>query len=305
MSTLTKSLVFLFGLGAGYALEPNLFPRGNGGSDSPQSLASQDAEEPTNQIDLDLSEVLPSDLPKEVSLTRALIIKNPANDNKITLNKGTKVEVIKINGDQLIILPKGTELKSAIDPDFTNFKELVLPNMLDRISMGITADTKPSLEKAPLPEVTPTDKILTTPVPVDNPAETEITAPVAPEPVVKALVEPKQEQEQEPVVVTPPQVEPSTSAPPAGQDLFTDDEIIAMMKKEVEAGNVREFKTSQVTEWKVGPEEIFNGNTYQQSGRVIFKAQTLLGEQIHGAIALIKDGKIDRWLWARNMLEMR
>lgn len=48
----------------------------------------------------------------------------------------------------------------------------------------------------------------------------------------------------------------------------------------------------------------FDGDTYQ-TGRVSFKAETILGTQEHEAIALIEDGRVYKWMWARTKLEMR
>ena len=80
--------------------------------------------------------------------------------------------------------------------------------------------------------------------------------------------------------------------------------IVAAMKASVTAGKVTEFKAAQVTAWKAGNQLEFDGESYQ-TGIATFKAETILGVQEHDALALIKDGKIAKWMWAKTKLEMR
>ena len=95
-----------------------------------------------------------------------------------------------------------------------------------------------------------------------------------------------------------------TPEPPAVASKMSASDLIALLKKDVTAGNVTEFKADQVTSWEAGEDMKFEGKNYQ-TGSVIFKAQTILGEQNHEAIALIQDGKIYKWMWAKTQLEMR
>lgn len=109
-----------------------------------------------------------------------------------------------------------------------------------------------------------------------------------------------------PAEPAPPAPEP-TPAPPAEPEVAKSldaDAIVALMKKSVEGGKVTEFKANQVTEWKAGEEMEFDGDKYQ-TGHVTFKAETILGVQEHDAIALIEDGEIIKWMWAKTKLEMR
>ena len=48
----------------------------------------------------------------------------------------------------------------------------------------------------------------------------------------------------------------------------------------------------------------YDGATYQ-TGRVTFEAETILGKQEYKAIALIKNGEVAKWIWAKTQLEMR
>ena len=48
----------------------------------------------------------------------------------------------------------------------------------------------------------------------------------------------------------------------------------------------------------------FDGVNYQ-TGMVTFEAETILGKQQQKAIALIENGKVEKWYWAKTKLEMR
>jgi hypothetical protein len=64
------------------------------------------------------------------------------------------------------------------------------------------------------------------------------------------------------------------------------------------------LKTEQVTEWLAGEDMDFDGATYQ-TGLITFEAETILGKQSQKAIALIEDGEVVKWIWAKTSLEMR
>ncbi|MBT8036302.1 MAG: hypothetical protein KJO21_02040 [Verrucomicrobiae bacterium] len=124
--------------------------------------------------------------------------------------------------------------------------------------------------------------------------------------VVKKIREPEPPVTPEPPVVVAPPSPPTPPTPPpvaAGVELDAAT-IVALLKADVQAGKVTEFQASQVTEWKAGEEMEFDGKTYQ-TGLVSFKAETILGVQEHEAVALIEDGNVYKWMWAKTKLEMR
>lgn len=108
----------------------------------------------------------------------------------------------------------------------------------------------------------------------------------------------------EPPAPPAPEPEPEPEPEPAAVPKLGEAAVVALLKQDVEAGNVTEFKANQVTAWKAGEDMEFDGETYQ-TGRVTFRAQTILGVQEHEAIALIEDGKVYKWMWAKTKLEMR
>lgn len=80
--------------------------------------------------------------------------------------------------------------------------------------------------------------------------------------------------------------------------------IIACIRASVDSKAVTEFKAEQVTEWLAGEEMEFDGVNYQ-TGLVTFEAETILGTQTQKAIALIENGEVVKWLWAKTNMEMR
>ena len=80
--------------------------------------------------------------------------------------------------------------------------------------------------------------------------------------------------------------------------------IVSCIQASVEDGAVTEFKADQVTEWLAGEDMEFDGSNYQ-IGKVTFQSQTILGMQEQKVIALIENGEVVKWLWAKTNLEMR
>ena len=284
MNNISKLLVVVVGVAAGYIATPHFIPEG-GLQLGSQEDSAQDDSSSGPAIQMDLSKVIAADFPEEINLKRNLTIKDTSSGVTIELKEGTAVKPIKLSGQSILIQPIGIPLKTQIPVDDTNFKALTLPNLLKRMANGgqVIQQGSPA-EVAANAEVD---------------AMGEPSAPVEPTPEPVAKTEPTPE----PVVKTEPTPKPVAKTP--RKTTLTDEEIIEVMKESIEAGEVTEFTLDQVIEWRKGGEEVVEGITYKQSGRLIFSAETILGEHKYGAIALIKRGKIVKWAWARNMLTMR
>ena len=71
------------------------------------------------------------------------------------------------------------------------------------------------------------------------------------------------------------------------------------MQDSIRRGAIKEFNFSQVLNWEASAEpETVDGETYQ-TGLASYKAETVFGVKTIQAKALIKDGKVIRWLWPR------
>ncbi len=268
MTNIGTILLLIVCVGIGYVLEPLFFEGWEAASpkaaektvSDPDATAedSEDSEDPPGTpapaIELDLSKVVPGDFPAKVELKVAHTISDPNRGVTMKLEKGIHVKPVRLQAGQLVVQPVGLPIESLIDVDSTDFKELVLPRMHERLQ--IAAGNKGPVTAPPV-------------------------TPAAPEPAP-----------------------PAVPAPVPAADKLDAAAIVALLKADVEAGKVTEFKASQVTGWKAGEELEFDGSTYQ-TGLVTFKAETILGVQEHEAVALIEDGKVCKWMWAKTKLEMR
>ncbi len=99
-----------------------------------------------------------------------------------------------------------------------------------------------------------------------------------------------------------PVVEPTPA--PAADTKLGDDEIIALMKDSIASGAVDEFTSDQVKGWKANGEETIDGTEYQ-TGLAAYEAATIFGVRPVQAKALIKDGKIERWVYAKSGMEIQ
>lgn len=269
MTNIGTVLLLIVCVGIGYVLEPIFFTDGDEALTKPVDTPTSDVDPPevtpppaappvsgdqappAPVIEVDLSKITPDDFPAKVELKVPHTISDAKSGVTMKLEKGIKVKPVRLEGGQLVIQLVGLPIESLIDVDSTNFKELAVPRMIERLQNAVA-------NKEPEPVI-----------------------PVDPAP--------------EPPVVTPP-------AP--GADKLDAAAIVALLKADVKAGKVTEFKASQVTGWEAGEELEFDGATYQ-TGHVTFKAETILGVQEHEAIALIEDGKVYKWMWAKTKLEMR
>jgi hypothetical protein len=124
------------------------------------------------------------------------------------------------------------------------------------------------------------------------------TAPApapAPAPVPVAKIDP---------VVPNPEPIPVVEPAPAVDAKLGEDEIIALMKDSIASGAVKEFTSEQVKGWKANGEETIDGTEYQ-TGLAAYEAATIFGVRPVQAKALIKDGKIERWVYAKSGMEIQ
>ena len=273
MSNFTNLLVFAACFGAGFYIEPKLFRGEDAGtpataeSTTTESVTTPSSDSPAMQINMDLSKVQPEDFPEKVALLKPLNFSDEVSGMSMEIAQGTFVKPVRINGDMLVIQPIGMPIESEVLADDTNFKQLVIPIMLARLQ-NATGNPAPPVDDTTKPEVTP-----------EAPPNTP-TAEAPPEPAV-------------------------TTANNSASTSLTEDQIIAKMKESILAGMVKEFIPAQISKMKIGTAAEVDGVTYEETGQVTFTAQTILGEQKHDALALFRDGNVEKWVWAKSMLEMR
>jgi len=170
----------------------------------------------------------------------------------------------------------------------------------------IDAETGKETEKSALGETEPAPAPVTPPKPEPEPEPT---------PVVKNDPEPTPTPEPEPTPEPPPvadnegekmeepKPEPIPEPAPTGAALGADD-IVKVMQESIKAAQVKEFTFDQVLAWKAGEEETVDGSKYQ-TGSAAYKAETIFGVKTIQAKALIKDGKVTKWIWPNSGMEIK
>ena len=239
--------------------------------------------------EIDLAEYRTDDLPKIVKIAKQIKLKTNSGEGVKILTRGTEVKLLNRDGLELIIETTDGVAKGRVDIETTDLYGVLAQAKFDKDAGKVAGGPTP-----------------TTPKPPVNP-----TAPVNPPPVA----------DPSPPVATPPA--PATGAPmvasgddgtdgsdnaaptpePADKKL-SPDELVALMKKFIAAGTLKEFKAEQVVSWKAGEDESIDGVNYQ-IGLVTYKAQTIFGEKPVNAKALIKGGEVNRWVFAKSGMEMR
>lgn len=79
---------------------------------------------------------------------------------------------------------------------------------------------------------------------------------------------------------------------------------VDIMKTSLEGGALEEFTAAQVEEWSVGEPEELKGEIYN-TGLVVYQAETIFGFKKVRAKAYIKNGKVEKWVYAKTGMEIR
>ena len=76
------------------------------------------------------------------------------------------------------------------------------------------------------------------------------------------------------------------------------------MQASIDAGQIKEFTKAQVLSWTASTDEIADGETYQ-IGLAAYKAETIFGIKTIQAKAMIRGGKVVRWIWPKSGMEIK
>ena len=226
-----------------------------------------------------LDEVRDNDLPETVTIENPTVIPTSGGEGQVRLKKGDVVTLLNRKNDLLIVEKSESNGKGKISPKDTDLFQQLVKTIYEREAGGSVATaTPPASIPAPAPTPTPT------PTPAPAPAPVAKIDPVVPNPEPMPVVEP-------------------TPAPAADAKL-DEDKIIALMKDSIAGGAVKEFTSDQVKGWKANGEETIDGTEYQ-TGLAAYEAATIFGVRPVQAKALIKDGKIERWVYAKSGMEIQ
>ena len=227
---------------------------------------------------MDLANLAPSQLPEKVLLSAEAKVADSASGVIMTIAAGSRVKPVRIDGDSLIFSPGEGPYVGKVSISDTD--------LLAQLAAKPPSPVAPVIET---PAAVPPVQEPAAPVTGDSQEPAPHAAP-EPSPAPEAAPMP------EPVPASPPAATPT---PPAGST-----DVVKAMQESVQAAQIKEFTFAQVLEWKAGSEESVDGETYQ-TGIASYKAETIFGVKTIQAKALLKGGKVQRWIWPKSGMEIK
>lgn len=112
------------------------------------------------------------------------------------------------------------------------------------------------------------------------------------------------EPEPEPVAPVPTPAEPAPIAAPTPTTPIGPVDPVKLMRETLQKNPIKEFSIGQVTTWSPGPEETIDGESFA-TGIISYEATTILGQKTMQAKALIKNGSIQKWTYAKSGIEIK
>ncbi len=150
---------------------------------------------------------------------------------------------------------------------------------------AVTPPTPTPVVQSPTPVVPTPTPVVPTPTPVTptTPKVVDIDPPVTLDPFEAETPETPKVQSETPVKMA---------------------DAVAVMKASIASRQISKFTASQVLEWQAGTStETFDGVAYQ-IGNVTYQAETPFGTKNLPAKALIKDGKVVRWISPKSGMQI-
>lgn len=232
---------------------------------------------------IDLASLAPSQLPEKILLKTDAKVADASSGIVMSIEAGNRVKPVRIEGESVIISPgqgpfvgkiaiSDTDLLAQLatnPPSPVVAAETAVAPAMPEPAALVTGDSQePAADAtpAPAPEVTPAPE--TAPMPEATPAPTP--APEAP---------------------TAPTAAGST-------------DVVKVMQESIKGAQIKEFTFEQVLNWEAGADEAVDGETYQ-TGLASYKAETIFGVKTIQAKALLKGGKVQRWIWPKSGMEIK
>jgi hypothetical protein len=285
-----KLFLMLFGMAAagvlGYFTEPSLRLQltgisPDGKTTSPSVPPAPAAEIPVSGIDP--STLAPEQLPKKVILNEAIQFADAASGLTMTITAGAPAKLVRIQGKDAVIRPGDTAYTIAIPISKTDLLQQLAAN--------------PPPPVAPPPAVEPATK--PEPAPLPEPPSEEPVA-IMPEPEITPTPDPAPAPIPDPAPVPTPAPDPTPVPTPAAGPV----DVVKVMQESIRNAQVKEFTFDQVLGWEPASDETVDGEAYK-IGMVSYKAETIFGVKTIQAKALIKDGKVQRWIWPKSGMEIK
>jgi hypothetical protein len=281
-----KFFLYLFGMAGagalGYLAEPGLRLQLTGMAPGKTAIAAT-----TNGIQalpngatmINLANLTPEQLPQRVLLKADVKVTDTASGIAMILQKGNRVKLVRIDDGFAIVSPGEGPFQGTLPVADTDILQQLAAAPPAPASIPATPpggdSEEPAVTPAPPPTPAPAPEPTPAPVPTPEPAVTPEPAPTTPAP-------------------TEPTPAPATES----------SDVVKVMQDSIRAAQIKEFTLEQVLEWTAGPDETVDGETYQ-TGVASYKAETIFGVKTIQAKALVKGGKVQRWIWPKSGMEIK
>ncbi|MGE9268333.1 MAG: hypothetical protein ACQKBY_09570 [Verrucomicrobiales bacterium] len=290
-------LVLLF-IG-GYALQPMITPLIVKDQEVVLDV-KREIEVDGKNIAVDLTKITAAELPDTLILDKAVSMESEDGTMNRSYESGQAVKVLELKGDKVLVADPGAEqFKMRVPVGETNIFELVAQKQveLDAQRMAEAKAAAEVAEKARQAKIAAAKAAQGGGEAVAKNGGMSPDAP-APEMASNGGSEPAEKAAPQTPEKEEPAPEPASSGP------VDPDQIVALMQESIKGGAIKEFTFDQVEEWKAGEEETVDGVPYQ-TGIAGYQAETIFGVKTVQAKALIKNGKVARWVYAKTGMEIR
>lgn len=269
----------------GYTLEPGLRLQLTGNAAAPMGVAgSGSAVErmPDGAIKINLASLTPEQLPQRVLLKADGKVTDSSSGVEMLIKAGNRVKLVGIEGENVVISPGEGPFRGTVLITDTDLLQQIAANPPAPVTVPATPPAGDSEEPKMAPAPPPIPEPAPAPVPVPEVPTAPETAP-APEPTP-----------------TPP-AEPASAPMPAATG---PSDVVTVMQDSIKAAQIKEFTFDQVLEWTATPDETVDGEVFQ-TGVASYKAETIFGVKTIQAKALVKGGKVQRWIWPKSGMDIK
>ncbi len=284
-----KFLLYFFGMAGagylGYTLEPGLRLQLTGNAAAPMGVAGSGSSVermPDGAIKINLASLTPEQLPQRVLLKADAKVTDSSSGLEMIIKAGNRVKLVGVEGENVVISPGEGPFRGAVLITETDILQQIAANPPAPASIPATPPGGDSEEPKMDPAPPPVPESAPAPVPVPE-------VPAAPEPAA-----------------TPdPMPAPPTEAVPAPAPAATGPtDVVTVMQDSIKAAQIKEFAFDQVLEWTATPDETVDGEVFQ-TGVASYKAETIFGVKTIQAKALVKGGKVQRWIWPKSGMDIK
>ena len=236
---------------------------------------------------IDVASLTPEQLPPQILVNTAVKLADAATGVTMSIPAGNRVNLVRIEGGNAVVSPGEGPYRGLVPITDTD--------LLDQIASNPPTSGTPPVVPPVEPPVTP--PIAVAPEPVTPPTGDSVEPmPTMPEP--PPAPEPTPEPAPEPAPAPAPAGEPAPAVAAGTSD------VVKAMQESIKAAQIKEFTFEQVLEWKAEADETVDGETYQ-TGLASYKAETIFGVKTIQAKALVKGGKVQRWIWPKCGMEIK